>query len=84
MGMLLDLQLNERAISRQRRGDDLRAADVRHGLLRHELRVDGRSHRQPDRLWGLGIAIPVATAALSWRLLVRRFLVGDAPEARSG
>jgi hypothetical protein len=26
---------------------------------------------------------PIATAALSWRLFVRRFLMGDDPEARS-
>ena len=30
----------------------------------------------------LGLAVPVATAVLAWRFLVRRFLLGDAPEPR--
>ena len=50
MGMVLDLQLNERAYRGQRRRRDLRPAHVDHGLLRHELRLDGRPGRQPGRL----------------------------------
>ena len=34
----------------ERRGDDLRAAHIHHRILRHELRVDGRSGRHPDCL----------------------------------
>ena len=31
----------------------------------------------PLAFWLLGMAVPIATAALLWRLLVRRFLVGE-------
>ena len=33
----------------------------------------------PAAFLALGLVVPVLTAALSWRLLVRRFLIGDAP-----
>jgi hypothetical protein len=51
MGMVLDLQLNERAWMVDR--------------------VDS-----PVAFWLLGFIVPIATAALSWRLLVRPFLIG--------
>jgi Mg2+ and Co2+ transporter CorA len=37
----------------------------------------------PIAFWLRGIAIPIATAALSWRLFLRQFLMGNDPEARS-
>ena len=37
-------------VSGERRGDDLRAAHVHHGVLRDELRLDGRPGRRPGRL----------------------------------
>jgi hypothetical protein len=33
--------------------------------------------------WLLGIVVPIAAAALLWRFLLRRFLTGDDPKARS-
>ena len=50
MGMLLDLQLNERAYLVSVVATIFVPLTFVTGLLRHELRVDGRSHRQPDRL----------------------------------
>jgi hypothetical protein len=37
--------------------------------------VDGID--SPVAFWVLGILIPVATAALAWRLVLRRFLLDD-------
>ena len=34
--------------------------------------------------WLLGFVVPAATAALSWRLLVRRFVMGDEADAVRG
>jgi magnesium transporter len=31
----------------------------------------------PVAFWLLGLGVPIATGLLAWRLLVRRFLIGD-------
>src|SRR5215216_1349830 len=36
----------------------------------------------PIAFWLLGVLIPIATGVLSWRLLVRRFLIGDDGQPR--
>ena len=50
MAMLLDLQLNERAYVVSVVATIFVPLTFVTGLLRHELRVDGRSHRHSDRL----------------------------------
>jgi Mg2+ and Co2+ transporter CorA len=58
MGMLIDLQLNERAYVLSVVATIFRSAHLHHGLLRHELRLDGRPDRQPDRLLGARLRRP--------------------------
>jgi magnesium transporter len=38
----------------------------------------------PVAFWLLGLLVPIVTATLAWRLLVRRFLSGEAPNRRRG
>jgi magnesium transporter len=84
MGMLLDLQLNERAYLVSFVATIFVPLTFVTGFFGMNFGWMVDHIDSPSAFWGLGIAIPVATAALSWRLLVRRFLVGDDPEARSG
>jgi magnesium transporter len=84
MGMLLDLQLNERAYLVSVVATIFVPLTFVTGFFGMNFGWMVDHIDSPIAFWGLGIAIPVATAALSWRLLVRRFLVGDDPEARSG
>jgi magnesium transporter len=83
MGMLLDLQLNERAYIVSVVATIFVPLTFVTGFFGMNFGWMVDHIDSPIAFWGLGIAIPVATAALSWRLLVRRFLVGDDPEARS-
>jgi magnesium transporter len=84
MGMLLDLQLNERAYLVSVVATIFVPLTFVTGFFGMNFGWMVDHIDSPIAFWGLGIAIPVATAALSWRLLLRRFLVGDDPEARSG
>ena len=83
MGMLLDLQLNERAYLVSVVATIFVPLTFVTGFFGMNFGWMVDHIDSPIAFWGLGIAIPVATTALSWRLLVRRFLVGNDPEARS-
>jgi len=83
IGMLLDLQLNERAYVVSVVATIFVPLTFVTGFFGMNFgwmvdQIDG-----PIAFWLLGIAIPIATAALAWRLFVRRFLIGDDPKARS-
>jgi magnesium transporter len=84
MGMLLDLQLNERAYLVSVVATIFVPLTFVTGFFGMNFGWMVDHIESPIAFWGLGIGIPVATAALSWRLLLRRFLVSDDPEARSG
>jgi magnesium transporter len=77
MGMVLDLQLNERAYVLSVVATIFVPLTFVTGFFGMNFgwmvdRVD-----TPVAFWLLGFAIPIATAALLWRLLVRPFLIGD-------
>ena len=82
MGMLLDLQLNQRAYLVSVVATIFVPLTFITGFLGMNFgwmvyRVDG-----PAAFLLLGRLVPIVTAALAWRLLVRRFLSGEAPSAR--
>ena len=77
VGMLLDLQLNERAYLVSVVATIFVPLTFITGFFGMNFgwmvdRVDS-----PVAFWLLGFVVPIATAALSWRLLVRPFLKGD-------
>jgi magnesium transporter len=77
MGMLLDLQLNERAYVVSVVATIFVPLTFITGFFGMNF---GWMVDQVDSqiaFWLLGFSVPIATAALSWRLLVRRFLTGD-------
>ena len=77
MGMLLDLQLNERAYVVSIVATIFVPLTFITGFFGMNF---GWMVDQVDSqiaFWLLGFFVPVATAALSWRLLVRPFLTGD-------
>jgi magnesium transporter len=83
MGMLLDLQLNERAYL-------VSVIATIFGPLTFLTGFFGMNfgwmidHIDSQRaFWLLGLVIPIAAAAVSWRFLVRQFLMGDDRRARS-
>jgi magnesium transporter len=83
IGMLLDLQLNERAYVVSVVATIFVPLTFVTGFFGMNFgwmidRIDS-----PIAFWLLAVAIPIATAALAWRLFLRRFLLGDDPEARS-
>ena len=76
-GMLLDLQLNERAYVVSVIATIFVPLTFITGFFGMNFgwmvdRVDSQI-----AFWLLGFGVPLATAVLSWRLLVRRFLTGD-------
>jgi magnesium transporter len=77
MGMLLDLQLNERAYLVSVVATIFVPLTFVTGFfgMNFGWMVDGIS--SPLAFWLLGFVIPVAVAVMAWRHLVRRFLVGD-------
>jgi magnesium transporter len=83
LGMLLDLQLNERAYLVSVVATIFVPLTFVTGFFGMNFGWMVDHIDRPIAFWGLGIGIPAATAALLWRLLLRRFLVGDDPEARS-
>ena len=77
MGMVLDLQLNERAYVLSIVATIFVPLTFVTGFFGMNF---GWMVDQVDSavaFWLLGFGIPLATAALLWRLLVRRFLIGD-------
>jgi magnesium transporter len=77
MGMLLDLQLNERAYVVSVVATIFVPLTFITGFFGMNF---GWMVDQVDSqiaFWLLGFSVPIATAALSWRLLVRPFLTGD-------
>jgi magnesium transporter len=77
MGMLLDLQLNERAYVVSVVATIFVPLTFITGFFGMNF---GWMVDQVDSqiaFWLLGFIVPIATAALSWRLLVRPFLTGD-------
>jgi magnesium transporter len=80
MGMLLDLQLNERAYLVSVLATIFVPLTLVTGYFGMNFgwlvdRIDS-----PTAFWLLGIILPIATGVLSWRLLVRPFLMGDGRE----
>jgi magnesium transporter len=79
MGTVLDLQLNERAYVVSVVATVFVPLTFITGFFGMNFgwmvdRVDS-----PVAFWLLGFIVPIATAALSWRLLVRPFISGDQP-----
>jgi magnesium transporter len=77
MGMVLDLQLNERAYLVSVVATIFVPLTFITGFFGMNFgwmvdRIDTQV-----TFWLLGFVVPAATAALSWRLLVRRFIMGD-------
>jgi magnesium transporter len=83
MGTLLDLQLNERAYLVSVLATIFVPLTFVTGFFGMNFgwmidHVDG-----PIAFWLLGMAIPIATAALAWVFVLRRFFVGDDRKAGS-
>jgi magnesium transporter len=82
MGMLLDLQLNQRAYVVSVVATIFVPLTFVTGFfgMNFGWMVDGI--RSPSAFWLLGFAVPIATGLLVWRLLVYRFLTGGASPRR--
>ena len=77
MGMLLDLQLNERAYQVSVVATIFVPLTFVTGFFGMNFGWMVDHIDSPLAFWLLGMAVPIATGALLWRLLVRRFLVGE-------
>ena len=77
MGMLLDLQLNERAYQVSVVATIFVPLTFVTGFFGMNFGWMVHHIDSPLAFWLLGMAIPIATAALAWRFVVRRFLVGE-------
>ena len=77
MGMLLDLQLNERAYLVSVVATIFVPLTFVTGFFGMNFGWMVDHIDSPLAFWLLGMAVPIATAALLWRFLVRRFLVGE-------
>src|SRR4029453_5912990 len=77
MGMVLDLQLNERAYLVSVVATIFVPLTFITGFF--GMNFGGMVDRIDPQVafWVLALVVPAATAALSWRLLVRRFVMGD-------
>ena len=82
MGMLLDLQLNERAYLVSVVATIFVPLTFITGFFGMNFGWMVGRIESPAAFWFLGLLVPIATAALGWRLVMRRFLTGDAPNAR--
>jgi len=82
MGMLLDLQLNERAYLVSVVATIFVPLTLITGFFGMNFGWMVDHVDTPAAFWLLGILVPIATAALAWRVLVRRFLMGAAPARR--
>jgi magnesium transporter len=77
MGMVLDLQLNERAYVVSVVATIFVPLTFITGFFGMNFGWMVDQVDSPVAFWLLGFLVPVATAALCWRLLVRPFLIGD-------
>jgi Mg2+ and Co2+ transporter CorA len=77
LGMVLDLQLNERAYVLSVVATIFVPLTFVTGFFGMNFGWMVDQVDTPVAFWLLGFAIPIATAALLWRLLVRPFLIGD-------
>jgi magnesium transporter len=86
MGMLLDHQLNERAYVVSVVATIFVPLTFVTGFFGMNFGWMVDHVGNPLAFWLLGVAIPIATGLLSWRLVVSRFIVGDrwtGPQAAS-
>jgi magnesium transporter len=83
LGMLLDLQLNERAYLVSVVATIFVPLTFVTGFFGMNFGWMVDHIDSPFAFWLLGIAVPIATAALSWHFLLRRFLIGDDRKAGS-
>ena len=77
MGMVLDLQLNERAYVVSVVATIFVPLTFITGFFGMNFGWMVDQVDSPVAFWLLGFIVPIATAALSWRLLVRPFISGD-------
>ena len=77
MGMLLDLQLNERAYQVSLVATIFVPLTFVTGFFGMNFGWMVDHIDSPLAFWLLGVVIPFATAALAWRFVARRFLVGE-------
>ena len=77
MGMVVDLQLNERAYLVSVVATIFVPLTFITGFFGMNFGWMVDHIDTHVAFWLLGFAVPAATVALSWRLLVRRFLIGD-------
>ena len=77
LGMLLDLQLNERAYVVSVVATIFVPLTFITGFFGMNFGWMVDQVDSPVAFWLLGFGVPIVTAALSWRLLVRPFLTGD-------
>jgi len=82
MGMLLDLQLSERAYVVSVVATIFVPLTFLTGFFGMNFGWMVDQIDSPIAFWLLGVLIPIATGVLSWRLLVRRFLIGDDGQPR--
>jgi magnesium transporter len=83
MGMLLDLQLNERAYLVSVIAAIFGPLTFLTGFFGMNFGWMVDHIDSQGAFWLLGIVIPIATAAVSWSFLVRQFLTSDDRKARS-
>jgi magnesium transporter len=79
MGMLLDLQLNERAYVVSVVATIFVPLTFVTGFFGMNFGWMVDHIDSPIAFWLLGMGIPIVAAAVSWRFLLRRFLMGDDP-----
>ena len=77
LGMLLDLELNERAYVVSVVATIFVPLTFITGFFGMNFGWMIDSIDSPVAFWVLGFLVPVATAALAWRFLLRRFLIDD-------
>jgi magnesium transporter len=77
LGMLLDLQLNERAYVVSVVATIFVPLTFITGFFGMNFGWMVDAIDSPVAFWVLGFLVPVATAALAWRFLLRRFLIDD-------
>jgi magnesium transporter len=77
MGMVLDLQLNERAYLVSVVATIFVPLTFITGFFGMNFGWMTDHIETQVAFWLLGVVVPLATATLAWRLLVRRFITGD-------
>jgi magnesium transporter len=82
MGMLLDLQLNERAYVVSVLATIFVLLTLITGYFGMNFGWMVERIDSPLAFWLLGFLIPIATGVVAWRLLVRPFLFGEERESR--